>query len=208
MESLATLLGIAVVWGIAAVTPGPNFFVTVRSASAHSRRHGLAVVGGIVLGTAIWGLAGFFGISTLFALAPWLYAGLKIVGGAYLVFLGLRLILASFKRQPQAMPVGVAAAPSIWASWRLGLLTNLSNPKTAAFVTSLFATTLPAEPTISLGLLAAGTMTGVSLVWYSAVAWIFGTPVMTGVFTRAAHLIDRAAGGIFVLFGAKLALDR
>ena len=207
MDSLPTLLSIAVVWGIAAVTPGPNFFVTVRSASAHSRRHALAAVGGIVTGTALWGLAGFFGISTLFALAPWLYTGLKVVGGAYLVFLGLRLIRASFLREAQSTPAAVAAKPGIWASWRLGLLTNLSNPKTAAFVTSLFATTLPAEPAMGLGLLAAGTMTAVSLAWYGTVAWVFATPVMTGIYSRTARLIDRAAGGIFTLFGAKLALD-
>lgn len=216
MDHLPTLFSIAAVWGIAAATPGPNFFVTLRSVMAQShsqsqgqsRGHGFAAVGGIVTGTAIWGLAGFFGISTLFALAPWLYAGLKIVGGAYLVYLGLRLIAGSFRKAPRAAAPAVSAGPGGWAAWRLGLLTNLSNPKTAAFVTSLFASTLPAEPGISLGLMAVAVMTGVSLAWYGSVAWIFATPRMTRLYARAAHLIDRLAGGIFVLFGAKLALDR
>lgn len=199
-----TLFGIAAIWAVAAVTPGPNFFVTVRTAVARSRGAGLAAAGGIATGTALWGLAGFFGISALFALVPWVYGTMKIVGGLYLAYLGLRLIAASF-----AHP-GPAARPSPRGSsaFRLGLWTNLSNPKTAAFVASLFASTLPADPSLALGAAAAGIMVAVSLAWYGAVAVAFAAPPMTRLYARAGHLVDRIAGGIFILFGAKLALDR
>ncbi len=208
MENLSTLLSIALIWGIAAATPGPNFFVAVRTAAAHSRRLGLAVVAGIVSGTFVWGLAGFFGISTLFALAPWLYAVLKLLGALYLTYLGVRLILASFRPAAQNASAALAPQPKGWQGWRLGLMTNLANPKTAAFVTSLFATTMPAEPSLQMGLAAAGVMVGVSLLWYGAVVFVFATPVMTRSYTRMTAVIDRIAGGIFILFGVKLALDR
>lgn len=90
----------------------------------------------------------------------------------------------------------------------MGLVTNLANPKTAMFVTSLFATTMPADPALSLGLSAAAVMTGISLMWYGAVAWVFASALVVGWYSRAGKLIDRVAGGIFVLFGARMVLDR
>ena len=151
--------------------------------------------------------------SALFAAAPWLYVSLKVAGGLYLIYLGARLIVNSVRRPVPsntraAGPAPIPARRSLGAAWRLGLLTNLSNPKTAAFVTSLFATTMPAEPALSLGLSAAAVMTGVSLIWYGAVALVFASALVAGWYGRAAKLIDRIAGGVFVLFGAKMVLDR
>ena len=80
MDSLPTLLSIAVIWGIAAATPGPNFFVILRTTAVHARPVALAAVAGVCSGTLLWGLAGFFGISTLFALAPWLCLSTVWVG--------------------------------------------------------------------------------------------------------------------------------
>jgi len=213
MDTLTTLINIALIWSIAAATPGPNFVLTIQTAARNSRRLGLATVGGIVTGTLIWGLAGFFGVSALFAAAPWLYVSFKVAGGVYLIYLGARLIVISFRRPAPSNakttnPAPIPARRSLAAAWRLGLMTNLSNPKTAAFVTSLFATTMPAEPAVLLGFMAAAVMTGVSLLWYGAVAWVFASAVVAGWYARAAKLIDRVAGGIFVLFGAKMVLDR
>ena len=213
MDTLSTVLNIALIWSIAAATPGPNFVLTARAATGHSRRLALATAAGIASGTLIWGLAGFFGISALFAAAPWLYLSLKVAGGLYLIYLGLRLIVNSVRRPAPsntktASPGAIHSRRSVGGAWRLGLLTNLTNPKTAMFVTSLFATTMPAEPEILLGFLAAAVMTGVSLIWYGAVAWVFASAVVAGWYGRATKLIDRAAGGIFVLFGARMVLDR
>ena len=208
MDTSLTLLSIVAIWTVAAVTPGPNFFVTVQTAAAHSRRLGIMTVAGVVSGTLIWGLAGFFGISALFAAAPWFYGALKLLGGLYLVYLGIRLILASFRPMPSSPALSLQPALSAVAAWRRGLLTNLANPKTAAFVASLFATTMPADPSLALGLAAVGAMGVISLLWYGGVAWIFASRAMAQAYRRASKMIDRLAGGIFVVFGVKLALGR
>lgn len=213
METLPTLINIALIWSVAAATPGPNFVLTARTVAGRSRRLGMATAGGIASGTLVWGLAGFFGISALFAAAPWLYVSLKVAGGLYLLYLGSRLIINSVGAKASSAAKASSPRPtpsrrSLAAAWRLGLLTNLSNPKTAMFVTSLFATTMPADPTLPLGLLAAAVMTGVSLAWYGAVAWVFASALVAGWYQRAAKLIDGVAGGIFVLFGGKMVFDR
>src|SRR5690606_30431826 len=104
----------------------------------------------------------------LFAVVPWLYAGLKIVGGTYLAWVGVRLFVRSFSAPPadalKPAPIGNGTA------FRLGIATNLANPKSAAFAASLFAVTLPPEPALDLGLVAVAAMVTISFVWYSTLA--------------------------------------
>ena len=92
-------------------------------------------------------------------------------------------------------------------AWRSGLLTNLSNPKTAAFVTSLFAASMPATAPVWLGLTSVALMTILSIAWYATVACFFSIPRFTGFYERSRRWIDRTAGIIFIGFGARLAMD-
>lgn len=210
MTDLASvLLSVAAIWCVAIITPGPNFFVTAQTGIAHSRKLALAVVPGLGLGTAIWGLAGFFGVTLLFAAAPWTYLALKVVGGAYLIWLGARLLFSSFrttcreKQNPRFISTG-----NQQSAFRLGLLTVMANPKTAAFVTSLFASTLPEQPSLSLGILSVLLMACLSMSWYSVVACVFSTHSLGTLYERGHRWIDRIAGAIYIGFGAQIVANR
>lgn len=204
----AVLLSVASIWTVAVVTPGPNFFLTVQTSLGRSRPAALRSVLGIACGTAIWGLCGFFGLNMLFQAAPWLFGTLKLLGGCYLIYLGLKLIRKNFDTPPGEMiAIGTPAADAA-ADWRAGLLTNLSNPKTAAFVTSLFAASMPAAAPTWLGLTSVVLMATISIAWYAAVACFFSTPRFTGFYRRSGRWIERFAGLIFIAFGARLVADR
>ena len=71
MEISIILLSVATIWLIAVNTPGLNFFITVRTAVAQSRRAALFVALGTSTGAILWGLSGYFGIALLFKTAPW-----------------------------------------------------------------------------------------------------------------------------------------
>lgn len=208
MEYLSVLISVALIWGAAALIPGPDFMMIVQATTSNSRLHGIAVVLGIATGTIIWGVAGFFGISALFALVPWLYVALKMLGGAYLVYLGIRLIKQSLKPQSKLVPMHFGVSESLAKMWLRGLLTNLLNPKTAVFVASIYATTLPTEPSVTLGVMVVALTTGISLIWYLTVAHFFASATVIRTYKRGAKLVDRATGGLFILFGSKLALDQ
>ncbi|MCT7009343.1 LysE family transporter, partial [Salmonella enterica] len=75
------------------------FFNTAQLAASCSRRHGVVDSAGVATGTILWGLAGGLGIKSLFTAAPMLYLAFKIIGGCYLIYLGLKL----FKRSAPAM---------------------------------------------------------------------------------------------------------
>ena len=100
----APLLSLGLLWTVAVVTPGPNFFNTAQLAASCSRRHGVVASAGVATGTVIWGLAGGLGIKSLFTAAPMLYLAFKIIGGCYLIYLGLKL----FKRSARHESGGVA----------------------------------------------------------------------------------------------------
>lgn len=204
----SALLAVAVIWGIAAVTPGPNFLVVSRAAVGGSRTVGLVAMAGTVTGTALWGLAGAFGITLLFTTAPWLYLGLKIVGGGYLIWVGLRLLIS----RPAPMDISAAQArplrADLWRAYRLGLVTNIANPKTAAFVASLFAAALPPDPPPGLAIAAVGLMTAISATWYGLLAWTLGNARVRARYLRARHVVERLSGALFMGFGIHLATDR
>jgi len=203
MNTTVILLSVAAIWGLAVITPGPNFFITVKTAIGQNRRTAFFTALGTSTGTILWGLSGFLGIALLFKASPWIYLSLKLLGGAYLVYLGVSLIIATLK-QGLEHDVAVAGATDSRRGYRLGLITNLSNPKTAAFVTSLFAATMPAEAPLGLGCMSVGLMTLISIGWYTFVAYVFSLDRFRRLYFAGRKWIERASGVIFLGFGMQL----
>ncbi len=204
---VAPLVSLALLWTVAVVTPGPNFFNTAQLAASCSRRHGVVASAGVAAGTILWGLAGGLGIKSLFTAAPMLYLAFKIIGGCYLIYLGLKL----FKRSATSMgqsPLPDAARRSLFSAWRLGLLGNLSNPKAALFVATIFASTMPPSPSPVLLTFAVIVMATLSFSWYSSVALLFSSERMATLYSRSRKWLDRFAGGCYVLFGSHLIANR
>ena len=91
---------IALVWSLTVVSPGPNFLATVQASLVHSRRAGLLVALGIAIGTTIWATASLAGLALLFERVGWLYHAVRLLGAAYLLFLGLRTLLSLRRGTP------------------------------------------------------------------------------------------------------------
>lgn len=205
---VAPLLSLALLWTVAVVTPGPNFFNIAQLAASHSKRHGVVAALGVATGTVLWGLAGGLGIKSLFSAAPTLYLSFKIAGGCYLIYLGLK----QFWRKP---PVVAGKSGSIDGAGRTllsvygqGFLGNMTNPKSALFVATIFATAMPASVPPMLLALAVLTMATLSFSWYSGVALLFSSRRMAGAYDRSRKWLDRFAGSCYLLFGAHLVANR
>lgn len=205
-QSAVILASIGTLWLAAVIAPGPNFITATRVAIAGNRRVAFQTALGIAAGAGVWAFAGFFGIHALFAVAPWLYLMLKLCGAAYLIVLGFKLFVSSFTSS-----LAGAAAPaqrSAASAFSTGLLTSIANPRTAISTAGLFAATLPTDPSVTLGLTAVGMMILIALAWYGMVVLALTTQPAATFFIRIRHWIDRIAGAFFVVFGAKLALQR
>ena len=194
------LVLVAALWLMAVVAPGPNLIATLAAART-SRRAALLTVLGIGVGTACWGLAGSLGLQALFTAAPWLFLALKLVGGAYLIITGLRLLRTAARNPTASTPPTHPGKPAL-----TGLATSLSNPKSALLVTSLFAATLPPGAPLRFGLAATAIMVTISLAWYGLVACLATGPAVAQLLGTTRRWIDAAAGLAFATFGLRLIL--
>lgn len=204
---LASLITVTVIWLVTVITPGPNFIATVQASASSSRRAGLMVASGVAFGTALWAGASLLGLGLIFQTAGWLYQAIKYVGAAYLIFIGVRMVL-SVRRPAAAM--SVAAVPTLdnGRAFRRGLIVDLSNPKAAAFFTSLFAVAVPPTAPLWFSALLIALVVAIAWGWYSGVAWAMAAGPVAAAYRRAERAITAMAGALFIGFGVKLAMDR
>lgn len=204
MMETEVLLAVSILWALAAMTPGPNFFITVHTAIEADKRLSCCTVLGIVVGTLVWSVSGYLGIALLFNTVPVLYIFLKITGGLYLMYIGLNLLRGKGRR-PQKQRGGCRSAIGCF---RLGLLTNILNPKTAAFMTSLFAATIPPNASIRLGAMSVLLICSISALWYVFVSSLFSSSSVKKFYGQQKQRVEKIAGALFLGFGLKLALAK
>ncbi|MGN7294611.1 LysE family translocator [Rhizobium sp. SAFR-030] len=205
---LMFLLSVATIWAVACITPGPNTLLVIRYCLTAPRKVAIVAAMGTITGTFLWGLAGWLGINALFQAAPFAYLALKIVGGLYLVWLGLRVFLDVRKaRQAPELATARIAVP-LKTAYRMGLATNLANPKSALFVASLFAVTMPAGTPFLYGLAAIAVMVTVSACYYTCLIGLITHPRVAAAYLKAKSKIDLGVATVFVGFGTKLLLSQ
>lgn len=124
----ASMVGMAVTALVMALTPGPNMVYLVSRSIGQGRRAGLVSLVGTVLGFIVYMLMATLGLAIVFVAAPWLFIGFKVAGVAYLGWLAWQAL------RPGGVGVfEVCELPrdSDWRLFRMGLITNLLNPKAA-----------------------------------------------------------------------------
>lgn len=203
MHTNLFILSVVSIWTVAVMTPGPNLFMTLQASVNGSRLTGLLVVLGTCTGTIVWSVAGYFGIAYLFHTLPWMYTILKLIGGSYIIYLGIISIISSRKTRPETH-AQEKSFQRFWCGYWKGLATNLSNPKTAMFITSLFASVLPKEPALYPGILIATLMVTISFIWYSFIVLIFSSNKIKNIYKKVQGWAEGIAGIIFIVFGVKL----
>jgi len=204
VHALVTLMLITVA-GV--MSPGPNFVVVAQRALLHGRREALVTAAGVVTVSALWASASLFGLAVVFKLFPWLHMTLKIVGAAYLVWMGIKL----WRHARVPMPAGTAegqAGTGGWPAFRAGLATNLSNAKAIAFYTSAFSAAAPSPEKTATLWVALLLVLAIGCVWYSLVVFAFTTGPIAAGYRRAKTTIERACGVLMVGFGVQLAASR
>jgi threonine/homoserine/homoserine lactone efflux protein len=155
-------------------------------------------------GGVTFAIAAVAGLGAVLHYAEWAYLGLKIVGGAYLLFLGIRMWLHAGQaaRAPEVVGSG-SYARTLGAA----TLTQLSNPKAVVVYASVFAALLPASPPLWLYLAIPPGIFAIETGWYLIVAVAFSTARPRAVYARFSAWIDRIAGTVLGGLGAYFAVD-
>jgi threonine/homoserine/homoserine lactone efflux protein len=195
--------------GVAAlviVTPGQDTALTVRNSLLGGRRGGTFTAAGVAAGQAVWTLAASAGLAALLVASEPAFVAVKVVGAAYLVFLGLQSIVHAIRGHA---PATAAQARELKprAAFRQGLVSNLGNPKMAVFFSSLLPQFVPGTPTFA-SLFALGLvfclMTFSWLALYAAVVERAGTVLRR---PRVRRWLDAVTGTVLVALGLRVATE-
>lgn len=206
MESIIALASILGELLVGAISPGPSFVLVARISIARSRQDGLAAALAMGVGGVIFGGLALLGLRTLLMQAGGLYLALKVVGGLYLLYLGVRLWRDA--REPIAIsPISDSAGSWPTRSFAVALATQLSNPKAAVIYGSIFAALLPAHPPLWMCLALPPLILLVEAGWYVVVALAFSSAGPRAAYLRWKHWIDRLAGSVMGALGVRLIVD-
>ncbi|MFW2078488.1 LysE family translocator [Acinetobacter sp. ULE_I010] len=202
MESLLILGSITLALMLGAISPGPTFIYVAKNSIAISRKHGLFTALGTGTGAAFFGFLAIIGLQAVLLAVPSAYLVLKICGGLYLLYLAYKII--KHAKDPMTQPDGSLQSMSHAQAYRLGFITQLSNPKIAIVLASIFTALLPKEiPSyyyVVLPLLCFFIDAG----WYSLVAVALSAEGPRRVYLKFKKVFDRIAGGVMSLLGLKL----
>lgn len=195
------VLTVFVVYLAGVVIPGPNFVAVVHKAVAGTRSQALALVAGIVLVNLFWSICAIAGIGFVFAAFPWAALVVKMLGAAYLMWFGLRLLIKAGKQ------VARPGNDDVSGHWRQsffqGLITNIGNPKSMAFYAAVFSAAAPAHESIGTFVSMLAVVVVVSMVWYGMVASALSQPRIAIAYQRRKKAIDRLCGGLIVCLGIR-----
>jgi len=197
---LLTVISLTIV---VAIVPGPDFAVVLRNALIGGRLAGIMTALGIALALGVHVTYALAGIGLIVSQSILLFNALKLIGAAYLIFLGVTMYRTASKEMPSGE--ALRGMPPLKAL-RWGFFTNVTNPKATMFALSVFLqVTSPATPLwtqVGYGVIMAG---GV-FFWFVLVTLFFNLPAVRLQFLRAKLWIERSFGVLLTLFGIGIAV--
>lgn len=208
MHAMTVLLPVFGIFIPALILPGPDFVAVVRSSITRGTRGGLLTTLGVSTGLGLYATLSLLGLSAILVEYQWLTWTVRVLGGAYLIYLGIRLLRA----RPDAaigddVPRGDLASGVRGNALVFGFLVTLTNPKAIVLFASVFATAVTASTPGWLMVLMIALVVASALGWYSIVSLFMSSAPVMRRFARMRHWIERAAGASFVLIGGRILAD-
>ncbi len=206
------ILGFVLVTIPVLLVPGPDVLLVVRNTAAGGRHMGAATATGTLTGVLVHATAAALGLSALLATSAEAFTLVKLVGAAYLLYLGVQSLRAAAVRRPgdaAAGPSESAGQAADRRAFRQGMLTNVLNPKIAVF----FLAFLPQFITAGSSTAAQTALLGAVFIAMSVV-WLAGVVLCAsaaGRFLRRETIrrrLDAIAGVVFIGFAGRLAVSR
>jgi threonine/homoserine/homoserine lactone efflux protein len=200
-----------VIWSFLAVTvplvltPGASTAVVLRNSLAGGTRAGLQTAAGVNAGSLVLGLLCAFGFAVALARWPAVWEGLRILGAAYLAWLGMTSFLRAVRPPPVTIAPAAIPAPAAHKNFREGFLTNISNPALATFYFLILPQFIPhGAPVIRWALLLTAIHIGLAFSWHAVWAGAGGTLAHVLAAGRVRRALDAATGVALIALAIKL----
>lgn len=207
MDLAQGLIIITSVHLLAAASPGPDFVLVSQQTLSNGKRAGLLCSLGIALGLSVHILYSAFGLAAVIANSASAIWVIKLLGGSYLIYLGVSGLRARARNTETVVTDGVDDQSDL-KTIGLGFLCNALNPKAPIYFISLFTIVLsentPAQHLLIYGLW----MMVLQFAWFSFLTILLSRPMVMDRFQALGHWIDRVAGGAMLLLGIKVLASR
>lgn len=194
------------------IIPGADMALVTRSTLAGGRRAAFLTTLGICLGCLVHATASAFGISAILRTSALAFTIVKSVGAAYLVYIGIRAIVDSWRdKRKAALDTSALARGGITSrrAFTEGLMTNVLNPKVAIFYLTLLPQFIePGDPVLLKSLALAGIHNLMGLVWLTVYAWFIHQFAAFLNRPTVKHTLERVTGAVLIALGVRLAWEK
>lgn len=205
MDLMQGLFLITSIHLLAAASPGPDFILVSQQTLSNGKTSGFMVSIGIALGLSVHIIYSALGLAAVIANSSTALWAIKIIGGCYLVYLGIKGLRAKAVNNVAYLNESkIIKKHSNLKAIVKGFLCNALNPKAPIYFVALFTVVLsPDLPALHLVIYGIWMMI-LQLLWFSAVVVLLSRPNVNAKFQRFGHWIDRVLGGAMILIGLKV----
>lgn len=206
MGEYSFVLLIALVFMFGTISPGPSFILVAKTAVSKPFSEGIGISVGLSLGAVFYTLIAIFGLYALIETLPFVYAVFKFLGGIYLIYLAYKIYKHS--KDPISMEISLEKkSKNFIKAVFFGLFTQISNPKTAIIIGTIFAALLPKELPVYSEVLLCLIAFFIDLIWYCLVVLLLCTKKSQKIYLQFKKYIDRVAAILMGILGLKLAIE-
>ncbi len=200
---------VALVHLVALMSPGPDFFFISQTAASRSRKDAILAALGVTVAVAIWTTVALLGLNLILEKMRWLQHAIMVIGGVYLLWMGLQLLRSSWQQHKNNDPVAPATIHMKKINCFVrGFLTNISNPKSIIYFGSIFSLFVGSD----VSDWARGGIFVLIIIetflWFMLVVVLFSRTWIREKYMQFAKWIEGAAGVLFGVFGIHLILFR
>jgi RhtB (resistance to homoserine/threonine) family protein len=192
------------------VTPGPDTALIIRNALRGGARSASLSAIGIALGSTIWAAASVLGVAVLLESSDVAFTVLKYAGAAYLVYLGLRSLIGSFRNDGDATATTSPAAQrrQTMNPFGQGLLNNLLNPKAGAIFVSVMPQFIEPHDSVVRLVLMVAFYDAIVIAWLCLYGSVVSRAGRSRLGDRVRKSLERVTGAVMIGLGVRLAFER
>ncbi len=205
MNYLPQILTVAGIHLLAVMSPGPDFILITKNALTHSRKSGIYSALGLGFGILTHVIYCLAGIGVLISRSILIFNTIKILGAIYLIYIGIKAITSTAKSKNLDFKQTTDLSSS--KSFKMGYITNVTNPKATLFILSLFTLVISPSTPLAMKIIMGIEMSVVTFLWFSFLSYIVSHRLVRQRFAKVQHPIERFMGGALILLGIKVALS-
>ena len=204
---MSLLLTICMLHFVAQLSPGPDVLLIAKSAASMTKLNTLKIILGISVGIVVWVILTLSGFTLLIAEFPWIQYILMFVGGFFLAKMGWGMLTYGIKTVKKDVNWDSSEQIKSQNYFLMGLFTNLSNPKTLIYFSSVFSLALGSSASNHLKTYLAIIIPIQTFLVFALFMLVLSLPKIKRIYRQSSSYIDIISGTLFLIFAIWLWYD-